>query len=126
MPMYLYQCRTCGRKTEKIRTVAERNRRLSCPCGRTMKLTIAQIASPIIYSPSSGLGDGGSEDMQFTGPRDKARKLKAKGLAEYDPGVPKMVANNKREHDAASEDRPQDVEEEAHVISQRSRLAAIS
>lgn len=77
MPLYNYHCDNCGRDLELFNTVENRERALCGSCGNNARKVLSSIARPVIMEYYSE-----SLDAYITGPRQKQRLMKAKGLSE--------------------------------------------
>lgn len=76
MPIYEYKCHQCGNQYEEFHQVE--NRDLSICCGQKAQRIISKSqGKPVVYNYYSE-----NADAIFTGPRQKARILKEKGLSE--------------------------------------------
>lgn len=76
MPLYNYHCENCGLDLEKFNTVENREY-MACNCGYPMTKIMSAISKPIILEYyNEGLG------AVVTGPRQRQRLMKAKGLTE--------------------------------------------
>ena len=75
MPIYDYFC-DCGKTWEDIRSVKNRNS-MVCECGHLAKIAISIPARPVIHEYYSE-----NLNAQITGPAQKKRVMKAKGMEE--------------------------------------------
>ena len=74
MPIYDYE--HCGQIWEGFNTIDERNMEL-CSCGEHATIVIRNSARPVIYEYyDTGLG------AQVTGPKQRQKIMRAKGLEE--------------------------------------------
>lgn len=76
MPLYNYKCKSCGVEFEAFNTVSDREMSLH-GCGGFGEKVLSPIARPVImeyYSESLG--------GYVTGPRQKQRLMREKGVSE--------------------------------------------
>lgn len=45
MPLYLYECNTCGERFEMVRKVSERDEEVECTCGGECERMVSQKTS---------------------------------------------------------------------------------
>jgi putative FmdB family regulatory protein len=77
MPNYDFECNKCAAQEERFVSLGKTNRQKCYNCGGAMRIVIKQSAPPIFHEYfSENLG------CMVTGPRQKARILKEKGLSE--------------------------------------------
>jgi len=77
MPFYEYECKTCGKRFEEVRTVEQRNGVVCIECGCPTQLLISQSTFIMkdYYDPSVG---------HITGPAQEKRRFKELGLVQID------------------------------------------
>jgi len=78
MPIYKYECQKCRTQWDEVHTVDERMNEEHC--GVTAIRLISPTAKPQVYNYyCEGIG------AQITGPAQRAKLMKQKGLADADP-----------------------------------------
>ena len=77
MPLYDYECVHCNNEWENYNPIAERELEECRNCGQTAKLLISLTAKPIILE-----GFDEHLDAYVTGPKQRARIMREKNLAE--------------------------------------------
>ena len=103
MPLYDYECQSCGKITEDYAPMSECNKPIDCECGKMMEKIITRgatsLASKERYSNTMGVNPSkiGKAMKDFPGSEytpdgrliiksraDKMRKMAQRGYVEYE------------------------------------------
>lgn len=102
MPLYQYECKSCGKKAEQMRSVEERNIMISCKCGGILR---KQFSSPTLITDTS-FGLTGEYDKRvcdnrrdkIQGRKDFERRCAAKNLVPVDTHTLKDIPDDSRSY----------------------------
>jgi len=81
MPVYQYQCRGCQRRVERLRKIADRDKPVSCECGRDMEKVIPGF-NPKVWKPLTleHINVEGEGPLTFNSEGELRRYCKKHGL----------------------------------------------
>lgn len=77
MPRYDYECNDCQHTFEAFNVIDERSTQKCAKCGGQARVIITEAPSTVCYGQDECSTKHGPEGVTFTGPRDRARWLKA-------------------------------------------------
>ena len=76
MPLYDYECESCGQQKERFFWLAERKRSLKCDCGGRMKTIITTRAKPEVVDEWDEV-----LNARVTGPKHRRQLMRRHPLA---------------------------------------------
>ena len=102
MPLYQYECKSCGKKNEQMRSVEERNNLMSCKCGGIFRKQFSHVT--LVTDTSFGLTgeydsrvcDNRNDKVQ--GRKDFQRRCAEKNLVPVDTHTLKDIPSDSRSY----------------------------
>ena len=98
MPIYEYECSTCGAKFEKHKSVSDRRKVVCEKCANPVDIVIGRVGVIAFSYYNDAL------KAELTGPRQKQRLLNERGLVDISDTPPSNLpkAESKLERELAS------------------------